>query len=118
VYDPSLLEPVSRPLLHKYFDRQGRGEEAPYKVKPILRDLITFRKFNLMNPTYPLKIMMDFIFCRNVLIYFDAQDKVSILTKLHKALKPQGHIFVGHSESLMMVKDLFAFVGSTVYRKV
>jgi chemotaxis protein methyltransferase CheR len=118
VYDHSLLEPVPKPLLHKYFDRQGRGEDAPYKVKPFLRQLISFRKFNLMNQAYPLKVKMDFIFCRNVLIYFDAQDKVSILSKLHQALKPEGHIFVGHSESLMMVKHLFAFVGSTVYRKV
>lgn len=118
VYEASLLEPVPRPLLTKYFDRLGRGEDASYQVKPRLRGLITFRKFNLMNETYPLKVAMDFIFCRNVLIYFDTQDKVSILTKFHRALKPGGHIFVGHSESLMMVKHIFNYVATTTYRKV
>jgi chemotaxis protein methyltransferase CheR len=118
VYDPSQLEPVPRPLLNKYFDRQGKGESALYRVKQELRQLITFRKFNLMNEAYPLKVAMDFIFCRNVLIYFDTDDKISILTKFHRSLKPGGHIFVGHSESLMMVKDIFAYAGTTVYRKI
>ncbi|MBI4800760.1 MAG: protein-glutamate O-methyltransferase [Desulfarculus sp.] len=117
-YEPSLLEPVPKGLLGKHFDRQGRGEEAQYQVKPSLRQMITFRKFNLMHPTYPLAVPLDFVFCRNVLIYFDMEDKISILTKFHRVLKPGGHIFVGHSESLMMVKDLFRFVDTTVYRKL
>jgi chemotaxis protein methyltransferase CheR len=117
-YEPSLVEPVEKSLLSKYFDRQGRGEGASYKVKPSLREIITFRKFNLMHPEYPLKVPLDFVFCRNVMIYFDMEDKVSILTKFHRVLKPGGHIFVGHSESLMMVKDLFRFVDTTVYRKL
>lgn len=117
-YEIGLLEPVPKPLLGKYFDRQGRGEEAQYRVKPSLRRMITFRKFNLMHPTYPLTVPLDFVFCRNVLIYFDMEDKISILTKFHRVLKPGGHIFVGHSESLMMVKDLFRFVDTTVYRKL
>ena len=117
-YEPALVEPVGKAWLGKYFDRQGRGEGALYKVKPELRQMITFRKFNLMHPEYPLKVPLDFVFCRNVLIYFDLEDKVSILTKFHRVLKPGGHIFVGHSESLMMVKDLFRFVDTTVYRKL
>jgi chemotaxis protein methyltransferase CheR len=117
-YDPALLEPVGKALLGKYFDRQGRSEGASYKAKPSLRQVITFRKFNLMHPEYPLKVPLDFVFCRNVLIYFDMEDKISILTKFHRVLKPGGHIFVGHSESLMMVKDLFRFVDTTVYRKL
>ena len=117
-YEASLLEPVPKPLLTKYFDKPGRGEEALYRVKPSLRQIITFRKFNLMHPTFPLTVPLDFIFCRNVMIYFDMEDKISMLTKFHRVLKPGGHIFVGHSESLMMVKDLFRFVDTTVYRKL
>jgi chemotaxis protein methyltransferase CheR len=62
VYEGVQLEPVPRALLGKYFDRQGRGEGALYKVRPELRQLITFRKFNLMNESYPLKVAVDFIF--------------------------------------------------------
>lgn len=117
-YEAAALEPVPQALVAKYFERQGRGESARYRVKPQLRAMLTFRKFNLMHPEYPLKVSLDFVMCRNVLIYFDQDDKMSILRKFHAVIKPHGYIFVGHSESLMMVKDLFRYVATTVYRKI
>ncbi len=116
-YESRLVESVPRHLLHKYFKRIRDNGEQLYQVSPGLRNMITFRKFNLMRQKYPLKAPVDFIFCRNVLIYFDQKDKIDILTKFHSVLKPGGHIFVGHSESLMMVKHLFRNVGTTVYEK-
>jgi chemotaxis protein methyltransferase CheR len=118
IYEAAAMEPVPKGLLHKYFDRVRQDGELFYRVRKELRSLITFRKFNLMHPTYPFKVQLDFIFCRNVLIYFDPDDKVDILTKFHQVLKPGGYIFVGHSESLMMVKDLFRYKANTVYQKV
>lgn len=117
-YEEALLEPVPRNMLAKFFARQRDASGFHYKVKPDLRKMITFRKFNFMNETYPLRPEMDIVFCRNVLIYFDNDDKKSILTKIHKVLRPGGHLFVGHSESLMMVKNLFQYVGTTVYQKI
>ncbi|MFH1057375.1 MAG: protein-glutamate O-methyltransferase [Pseudomonadota bacterium] len=117
-YEAAALEPVPQALVNKYFDRQGRGEAARYQAKPVLRGMLTFRKFNLMHPEYPLKVPLDFVMCRNVLIYFDQDDKMDILRKFHAVIKPNGHIFVGHSESLMMVKELFRYVATTVYRKI
>jgi len=118
LYEEALLEPVPRHLQLKYFARIRRDGQVFYEAKKHLRDMITFRKFNLMHPSYPLKTTLDFIFCRNVLIYFDAQDKTDIMTKFHAVLKPGGHMFVGHSESLMMVKHLFRSVGTTVYERI
>jgi len=117
-YEARLLEPVPRNLLSKHFNRVKRGSDIFFEAKESLRSMITFRKFNLMYPSYPLKIPMDFIFCRNVLIYFDQQDKIDIMTKFHKTLKPGGYMFVGHSESLMMVRNLYQHVGTTVYLRV
>lgn len=117
-YEAAALEPVPPAPLNKYFERQGRGDDARFSVKPELRSLITFRKFNLMHPEYPIKVPLDFVFCRNVLIYFEQEDKLAILRKFHKVIKPNGHIFVGHSESLMMAKDLFRYVATTVYQKI
>ncbi|MCA1905582.1 MAG: protein-glutamate O-methyltransferase CheR [Desulfarculus sp.] len=117
-YESAALEPVPGPLINKYFERQGRGEGSKYQVKPELRSLITFRKFNLMHPEYPIKVPLDFVFCRNVLIYFEQEDKLDILRKFHKVIKPGGYIFVGHSESLMMAKDLFRYIATTAYRKL
>lgn len=117
-YESAALEPVPQAQLSKYFERLGRGDEAKFHVKPELRSLITFRKFNLMHPEYPIKVPLDFVFCRNVLIYFEQEDKLNILRKFHKVIKPHGHIFVGHSESLMMAKDMFRYVATTVYQKI
>lgn len=117
-YESAALEPVPQAQLSKYFERQGRGDGAKFHVKPELRSLITFRKFNLMHPEYPIKVPLDFVFCRNVLIYFEQEDKLNILRKFHRVIKPNGHIFVGHSESLMMAKDLFRYVATTVYQKI
>lgn len=118
VYEARRLEPVPRHLRHKYF-RRTRGEEAVfYEASQELRNMIAFRKFNLMRPSYPLKVKMDFIFCRNVLIYFEQKDKIDIMTKFHSVLKPGACMFVGHSESLMMVKHLYKNVGTTVYQRI
>jgi chemotaxis protein methyltransferase CheR len=118
IYEEQILDPVPRNLRMKYFKRIKQGSKVLYEAVELLRNMITFRKFNLMHPTYPLKNPLDFIFCRNVLIYFDQQDKIDIMTKFHSVLKPGGYMFVGHSESLMMVKHLFKSVGPTVYRRI
>lgn len=117
-YPARAVEPVPRQALARYFKRQRQGDAVTYKVTPELRQMITFRKFNLMTPQYPLKIQVDFVFCRNVLIYFEATDKLDILRKIHSVMRPGALLFVGHSESLMMAKELFRYVGTTIYRKV
>lgn len=118
VYAPDRVAPVPKNLLSKYFDRVSDNGQPAFKAKSNLRQLLTFRKFNLMSETFPFKVQLDFIFCRNVMIYFNMEDKVKLLTKFHKVLKPKGYILVGHSESLMMVKHLFRYVKNTVYQKI
>ncbi|KIX13586.1 CheR family methyltransferase [Dethiosulfatarculus sandiegensis] len=117
-YDEALLNPVPKAFKARYFARRRTPDGIIYKAKPELRNLIMFRKFNLMSPSYSLKVTLDFIFCRNVMIYFDTADKTSMMEKFHKLLRPGGHVFVGHSESLMMVKHLFKYVATTTYVKV
>lgn len=118
VYDARLLEPVPRDKLNRYFT-QNRGDGADtYTVSQKLRDLIIFRKFNLMSPTYPVKVPLDAVFCRNVLIYFTNQDRVRIVTNFHRVIKPGGYMFVGHSESLRQVNELFKYTGTTVYQRI
>lgn len=117
LYEARLMEPVPPRMLSRYFRRVQQNGEEFYQVKEELRRMITFRKFNLMRPEYPLKVALDFVFCRNVLIYFDSEDKVAVVTRFHRVIKPGGYLFVGHSESLMMVKHLFRHAGPTIYRR-
>ena len=104
--------------------RSGDGivliEDGVYAAAPIEHPLSTALQAAVQRGAglYALKPDLDVIVCRNVLIYFDNDDKKNIVTKFHKLLRPGGHLFVGHSESLMMAKSLYQYVGTTVYQKI
>lgn len=115
MYNADQVEPIEEGRVKRYFDSKGAGQ---YQVKPVLRKMVMFKKFNFMTPQYKMKARLDFIFCRNVMIYFDAKAKNEMVRKFAQVLKPKGYLFVGHSESLMMAKDIFENVGPTIYRKV
>ncbi len=114
VYTSQQITPVPMGSLSKYFVRTPEGYEAGQNLK----NLITFRKLNLMDATFPMKKPFDIIFCRNVMIYFNEETKAELIRKFHLNLKGKGYMFVGHSESLMYMKHLFRFLKHTVYEKV
>ncbi len=117
VYEEQEASRLPRHLLLKHFTRRREAGRVLYQAKPSLREMITFGKFNLMSPHYPRPESLDIIFCRNVLIYFDARDKQLIVDRLAACLKPGGWLFLGHSESLLAGGGRFGCVGPTVYRK-
>jgi chemotaxis protein methyltransferase CheR len=103
-------------LLNKYFQR-GSGKWANYvRVKKEIREMIRFKIFNLMR-TPPSHIAFDFIFCRNVMIYFDKQTQQRLVNNFYNSLKPGGYFFTGHSESLMGIAHPFKYVEPSVYTK-
>lgn len=88
------------------------------EVRPEIRQRISFRELNLSSG-YGLLGRFDVIFCRNVLIYFSAQRKADILSRLAQALHPGGYLFLGSTESLSAHSDRFEMVsilGGIVYR--
>ncbi len=98
VYSNDRVTKVPLSLLHAYFQK-GRGRyEDHVRVKPEVRQLVEFAKFNLLSDT-PADTF-DIIFCRNVMIYFDTQTRQRVVDNLCRALKPGGLFFVGLSESL------------------
>lgn len=92
--------------VERFFDKV---HETNWRVKPILRDRIEFRSINLMD-SYAALGKFDIVFCRNVLIYFNADLKRQILQRIHAALKPQGILYLGSSEGLAGAADLFEMV--------
>lgn len=113
-YPTQIVGPVPKEYLSKYFIRKGDMYELNKEVK----SLIAFRRLNLMDESFPMKNPFDIIFCRNVIIYFDSQTKNALLTKYHKYLRNGGYMFIGHSESLMHMKDCFRYLKHTIYQKV
>ncbi len=81
-----------------------------------LRRLLTFKQMNLVTP-WPMKGPFDAIMCRNVMIYFDAPTKKSIVDRSVDMLRPGGWLYLGHSESLSPPHPAFELIGRTVYRR-
>ncbi len=115
VYPLDRVEKLPPDILKRFFLR-GSGQNAGYvKVRPELRDMITFRQLNLLDAKWPLKGPFDAIFCRNVMIYFDKQTQYKILQKFVPVMRRDALLFAGHSESFQHAADLFSIRGRTVY---
>jgi chemotaxis protein methyltransferase CheR len=109
---------LSPARLRAHFLR-GKGAQAgSIRVKPELARAVEFRGFNLAEPRWSLHESFDIVFCRNVMIYFDAPTQRRVLERTHAALRPGGLLFVGHSESLADARELFRPRGKTVYERV
>lgn len=98
---------------------RGKGAHAgSIRVKPELARPIEFRRFNLAEPQWSLHESFDIVFCRNVMIYFDAPTQRRVLERTHAAMQPGGLLFVGHSENVGDARDLFRPRGKTVYERI
>ena len=117
IYEEERVATVPKDFVRRYFLR-GKGEQAnKVKVRPYLREMVTFRRINLMDPTFPIKKSLDVIFCRNVMIYFDRETQASLIGKFYRYLSPGGYLFIGHSESLQWIEHQFTYVKPTIYQK-
>ena len=114
VYSPNKVVDVPSEYLKRYFERQDDG----YHVKEGIKSMVVFRRLNLIREIYPMKGPFDIIFCRNVIIYFDRDTKKRLMERFYQYLKDGGFIFMGHSESLMDMKDRFRYIKNTIYKKV
>ena len=109
---------LSPERLQRHFLRGKGGNAGFIRVKPELAKLIEFRPLNLMSRSWSLGDAFDIIFCRNVMIYFDNPTQRQVLQQMHAVLKPQGLLYVGHSENFTDARDLFHLRGKTIYQKV
>lgn len=115
IYDMQSLENVPAEMRRKYFLR-GTGQwEGTVRVKPELRQMITFRQLNLIGETWPLQSRFDAIFCRNVIIYFDRDTQRTLFARMVPFLDPDGLLFLGHSETLHSICSSVRSVAHAVY---
>jgi chemotaxis protein methyltransferase CheR len=116
VYGMDRVKSVAPALRGKYFEPRKIGGEEHAAVSPQLRSMITFARLNLME-RWPFTGPFDFIFCRNVMIYFDKPTQEKLVARYYDLLTPGGVLFTGHSESLTGINHKFDFVEATIYRK-
>jgi chemotaxis protein methyltransferase CheR len=114
VYPEEQISDLPNNWQKKYFLPQKDGH---YVASDVLRNNVVYRNFNLLSP-FQYKKPFQAIFCRNVMIYFEAPVKEQIVNKFYNALLPGGYLFVGLSESLSGLNHKFKSVRPSIYRKV
>lgn len=98
-YNRQKLTGMPPALLERYFQPE-KSEHDSWRAHPTLRRKIAFRRFNLVQGQYAFTLGFDIIFCRNVMIYFDSPTRDKVIRGLTRSLRPQGHLFISHSESI------------------
>ncbi len=117
IYDEEAVLPLPMDLKKKYLLRSKDRSKRLVRIPRSLRELVEFRKLNLMDESYGIRGLIDVIFCRNVIIYFDRQTQENMLKKLCSCLTPGGYLFMGHSENLHGMDLPLSPQVPTVYRK-
>ena len=103
----------------KAFMLRGYGaQEGLMKAGPEIRGIVRFARVNLVGDDWPAGPPFDLVFCRNVLIYFERQAKITVVERLVDRLAPQGYLFLGHAESLGGFTSKARPVLPTVYQPV
>jgi chemotaxis protein methyltransferase CheR len=97
-----------------YFKRMNSQYSA---VTDSIKKEVIYRKFNLMERNFPFKKKFHVIFCRNVMIYFDAQTRAALVDRFYEFTEPGGYLFIGHSESLSRENTAYKYIKPAVYRK-
>jgi chemotaxis protein methyltransferase CheR len=87
----------------KYFDKEG----TQYRIKDHIRSQVRFSKGNLFNPGSAPARGFDIVFLRNVMIYFNADDKRVLYSNIASLLKPGGNLVVGSSELVEPYTDCY-----------
>lgn len=117
VYTQERIRDLPEAQQQRWFLRGKTGNSGLVKVKPQLQQWIQFKRLNLLHD-WPMRGPFDLIFCRNVVIYFDKATQSQLFDRYADILQPQGHLFIGHSESLFKVCDRFSSLGHTIYRRL
>ncbi|MFT3813850.1 MAG: CheR family methyltransferase [Acidovorax sp.] len=118
VYRLDNIKGLSQEQLKRYFLRGKASNAGLVRAKPELRRAIDFISVNLIRDDWPFREPFDAVFCRNVMIYFDAPTQRRVLERIHRVLKPGGMLYVGHAENFSESRDLFALRGKTVYERL
>lgn len=119
VYASDQLSTVPPDLVKRYFLSSRHPSVAgKVRVVPELRRHVRFRHLNLMDESYPVDRDVDFIFLRNILIYFDQADQERVVQRLASHVATGGYLVVGHAESMVVRLAGLKQIRPTIFQKV
>jgi chemotaxis protein methyltransferase CheR len=114
IYDTDSINALDSQYQNYFRKKDASKMEASEMIK----QLITFNQLNLQSPSWPMSGPFDAIFCRNVMIYFDKETQTKLATRYHKLISDVGYLYIGHSESITNLSDIFKLDAKTVYKKL
>jgi chemotaxis protein methyltransferase CheR len=118
IYDAERAEAVPLSLKHKFLRKSKDRSKPLVRIVPELRSAVQFKRLNLMEDSFSFSEPLDAIFCRNVIIYFDRITQERLIARFCRVLRPEGQLFLGHSESIHGFDLPLRRITSTVYRKI
>lgn len=113
IYHINQLQNVDSEMRKRYFTRL---DTYTFAIRPELRKFIVIKRINLHEHFF-FDVPFDYIFCRNVMIYFDERGREKVLRSLVDNLASKGVLYVGHSEALLTMASCMRKEGSALYRK-
>jgi len=116
VYSTNQVRGIPDNLKRKYLLRSRDRAKDLVRIGPELRKKVRFGHLNFME-NFTLNETMDIVFCRNVIIYFNRETQEKILQKICNHIRPQGYLFMGHSESLVGQNLPVVQVAPHIYQK-
>ena len=117
IYEAGKVELPAADWLPRYFRRGFGPREGYYRVKPEVRRAVTVEPANLFQQAYPVPADIDIIFCRNVMIDFDAASRADLVKRLYDQLAPGGYFVIGHAESLLGLRHRFRQIRPSVFMR-
>lgn len=104
----------------RHFQRGTGPNAGRLRVRPEVARLVKFLPLNLIGSSWAAlgSEPFDIVFCRNVMIYFDATTQRQVLKGIHGVMREGAVLYVGHSENFSDARELFRLRGKTVYERV
>lgn len=117
IYRADAVEAVPSALVARSFLRGRASHVGLVRVRPEVRALVTFRRLSLLDARWPQRTAFDFVFCRNVLMYFDRVTQGRLVQRFEHVLAPQGLLVLGHAENVVGLDTTMRRVSGTIYRR-
>jgi chemotaxis protein methyltransferase CheR len=117
IYRLDQVQSLDLNLLKRYFLKGVGAYQGSCRVKDSVKKMVSFRQASLFDQSRSFDEPVHVIFCRNVLGYFDRTSQEQLARQFLDKLKPEGYLFLGHSETLPRVPNAFTQVRPGLYRE-
>jgi chemotaxis protein methyltransferase CheR len=114
IYEKENISKLPAGLRKKYFRVLPNDKLV---VEPEIKQMVLFRRLNLIRPDFPFHSKFHVIYCRNVMIYFDESTRRQLVNRFCRYLVPNGYLFVGHSENIDRSFKELRRIKAAVYQK-